>query len=50
MRNLEEDFASYPDFIESVKNLRNEKLPLELTRRDAQGKFEVNKIFREKIR
>jgi outer membrane pore protein E len=49
MKNLEEDFAAYPDFIASVKKMKKEELPVDLSRKDEKGRYEVNKLYALKV-
>jgi hypothetical protein len=48
-RNLEEDFKSEPEFLEAAKKLKRQEVE-DLAGQDEQGRYLVNKIYREKVK
>ena len=50
LKKIENDFKDQPAFVEAVKELNKEGERGNLEKRDTQGNFLINKIYKEKIR
>jgi hypothetical protein len=49
LNNIEKDFAHHPKFIEAVKRYAKEKLPVDITRKDEKGRYEINNKYTEYV-
>jgi hypothetical protein len=50
LNNIEKDFANYPEFVEAVKRFSREKLPIDVTRMDEKGRYEINRKYAEFVK
>jgi hypothetical protein len=49
MKNLEKDFERFPEFMKELKSL-NKRAKNGLTTLTGEGKFEINKLYREQLK
>jgi len=47
MKNLKRDFKSQPEFINAAKSLNKKEVPGDVAKRDNEGHFIVNNIYRQ---